>query len=110
LQVTAVKKQIEESQGKESFPCSQQLLIHQGKVLKDDTSMEDNTVSENGFLVVMLTKAKAPAAAATPSSSRTVEVSAEDLHPTPTSSPVGTASATNPASSPSVYSLLLAFC
>jgi UV excision repair protein RAD23 len=56
LQVTAVKKQIEESQGKESFPCSQQLLIHQGKVLKDDTSMEDNTVSENGFLVVMLTK------------------------------------------------------
>ncbi|KAH9563871.1 hypothetical protein CY35_05G146800 [Sphagnum magellanicum] len=62
--------------------------------------MEDNTVSENGFLVVMLTKAKAPAAAATPSSSRTVEVSAEDLQPTPTSSPVGTASATNPASSP----------
>ncbi|CAK9274015.1 unnamed protein product [Sphagnum jensenii] len=54
--VTAVKKQIEESQGKESFPCSQQLLIHQGKVLKDDTSMEDNKVSENGFLVVMLTK------------------------------------------------------
>lgn len=56
MQVTAVKKQIEESQGKESFPCSQQLLIHQGKVLKDDTSMEDNKVSENGFLVVMLTK------------------------------------------------------
>jgi len=97
--VTAVKKQIEESQGKESFPCSQQLLIHQGKVLKDDTSMEDNNVSENGFLVVMLTKAKAPAAA-TPSSCGTVEVSAEDLQPTPTPSPVGTASATNPASSP----------
>jgi UV excision repair protein RAD23 len=77
--VTAVKKQIEESQGKESFPCSQQLLIHQGKVLKDDTSMEDNTVSENGFLVVMLTKAKAPAAAATPSSSRTVEVRLHDM-------------------------------
>jgi UV excision repair protein RAD23 len=96
--VTAVKKQIEESQGKESFPCSQQLLIHQGKVLKDDTSMEDNKVSENGFLVVMLTKVKAPAAA-TPSSCGTVEVSAEDLQPTPTPSPVGTASATNPASS-----------
>ncbi len=56
LQVTAVKKQIEESQGKDAFPYSQQLLIHQGKVLKDDTTMDDNKVSENGFLVVMLTK------------------------------------------------------
>ncbi len=56
LQVIAVKKQIEESQGKDAFPCSQQLLIHQGKVLKDDTTMDDNKVSENGFLVVMLTK------------------------------------------------------
>jgi hypothetical protein len=51
-----VKRQIEESQGKEAFPCHQQLLIHQGKVLKDDTTMTDNRVSENGFLVVMLTK------------------------------------------------------
>jgi UV excision repair protein RAD23 len=56
LQVLAVKKQIEECQGKDAFPCSQQLLIHQGKVLKDDTTMDDNKVSENGFLVVMLTK------------------------------------------------------
>ncbi|KAH9574898.1 hypothetical protein CY35_01G083400 [Sphagnum magellanicum] len=62
--VIAVKKQIEESQGKDAFPCSQQLLIHQGKVLKDDTTMDDNKVSENGFLVVMLTKA--PAAAVHP--------------------------------------------
>jgi UV excision repair protein RAD23 len=58
LQVTTVKKQIEESQGKDAFPCSQQLLIHQGKVLKDDTTMADNKVSENGFLVVMLTKVR----------------------------------------------------
>jgi UV excision repair protein RAD23 len=70
--VISVKQQIEESQGKEAFPCHQQLLIHQGKVLKDDTTMTDNKVSENGFLVVMLTKTKAvpapaPAAAATPS-------------------------------------------
>ncbi|CAK9877224.1 unnamed protein product [Sphagnum jensenii] len=113
--VTAVKKQIEESQGKESFPCSQQLLIHQGKVLKDDTSMEDNKVSENGFLVVMLTKVSFCSssdqlirainmseqidAAGQISLCRHVAVSAEDLQPTPTPSPVGTASATNPASS-----------
>lgn len=51
-----MKRQIEESQGREAFPCAQQLLIHQGKVLKDDTTMTDNKVSENGFLVVMLTK------------------------------------------------------
>lgn len=51
-----MKRQIEDSQGKESFPCAQQLLIHQGKVLKDDTTMDDNKVSENDFLVVMLTK------------------------------------------------------
>lgn len=51
-----MKRQIEDFQGKESFPCAQQLLIHQGKVLKDDTTMDDNKVSENGFLVVMLTK------------------------------------------------------
>jgi UV excision repair protein RAD23 len=51
-----VKRQIGESQGREAFPCAQQLLIHQGKVLKDDTTMTDNKVSENGFLVVMLTK------------------------------------------------------
>jgi UV excision repair protein RAD23 len=51
-----VKAKIEESQGREAFPCAQQLLIHQGKVLKDDTTMADNKVAENGFLVVMLTK------------------------------------------------------
>ncbi|EFJ36878.1 hypothetical protein SELMODRAFT_77427 [Selaginella moellendorffii] len=69
--VIAVKKQIEDLQGKESFPCAQQLLIHQGKVLKDETTMDENKVSENGFLVVMLTKSKTAAptsSGATPSS------------------------------------------
>lgn len=56
VQVSSVKRKIEESQGSEAFPCAQQLLIHQGKVLKDDTTMADNKVAENGFLVVMLTK------------------------------------------------------
>jgi len=54
--VVNVKRRIEDSQGKESYPCAQQLLIYQGKVLKDETTMEDNKVLENGFLVVMLTK------------------------------------------------------
>jgi UV excision repair protein RAD23 len=56
VQVSSVKGKIEKSQGSDAFPCAQQLLIHQGKVLKDETTMADNKVSEGGFLVVMLTK------------------------------------------------------
>lgn len=56
LQVSSVKGKIEESQGREAFPCAQQLLIFQGKVLKDETTMADNKVADNSFLVVMLTK------------------------------------------------------
>lgn len=78
VQVLNVKRQIEDSQGKESFPCSQQLLIHQGKVLKDETTMEENKVSENGFVVVMLTKAKTGAGASPPSSSGTTQVHFSD--------------------------------
>ena len=52
----AVKKQIEDVQGKDNYPCAQQLLIHNGKVLKDETTLAANEVSEDGFLVVMLSK------------------------------------------------------
>lgn len=52
----AVKKNIEDVQGKDNYPCGQQLLIHNGKVLKDETTLEENKVSEDGFLVVMLSK------------------------------------------------------
>lgn len=52
----AVKKNIEDVQGKDNYPCGQQLLIHNGKVLKDETTLADNKVSEEGFLVVMLSK------------------------------------------------------
>lgn len=52
----AVKKNIEDIQGKDNYPCGQQLLIHNGKVLKDETTLAENKVSEDGFLVVMLSK------------------------------------------------------
>ncbi|CAK9215669.1 unnamed protein product [Sphagnum troendelagicum] len=96
--VTTVKKQIEESQGKDAFPCSQQLLIHQGKVLKDDTTMADNKVSENGFLVVMLTKTKAPAATSS-SSSGTAQAPAA-APPPPAQSPAPHAVPAHSAPSP----------
>ncbi|KAM2016600.1 ubiquitin receptor RAD23b-like [Malus sylvestris] len=56
--VMAVKKNIEDVQGKDNYPCGQQLLIHNGKVLKDETTLADNKVTEHGFLVVMLSKSK----------------------------------------------------
>uniref|UniRef100_R7W5B8 Ubiquitin receptor RAD23 n=1 Tax=Aegilops tauschii TaxID=37682 RepID=R7W5B8_AEGTA len=60
-QIMAVKKNIEEIQGKDSYPWGQQLLIHNGKVLKDESTLDENQVSEDGFLVVMLSKSKASA-------------------------------------------------
>lgn len=56
----AVKKNIEDVQGKDNYPCGQQLLIHNGTVLKDETTLADNKVSEDGFLVVMLSKVALP--------------------------------------------------
>ncbi|XP_024008897.1 ubiquitin receptor RAD23b isoform X1 [Eutrema salsugineum] len=61
--VMAVKKNIEDSQGKNNYPCGQQLLIHNGKVLKDETTLLENKVSEEGFLVVMLSKSRTAASA-----------------------------------------------
>jgi UV excision repair protein RAD23 len=55
-QIMAIKKNIEDIQGKDNYPWGQQLLIHNGKVLKDESTLEENKVSEDGFLVVMLSK------------------------------------------------------
>ncbi|KAI3497895.1 hypothetical protein L1887_33507 [Cichorium endivia] len=55
--VADVKKNIETVQGPDVYPAVQQMLIHQGKILKDDTTMEENQVSENSFFVIMLSKA-----------------------------------------------------
>ncbi|KQJ93639.1 ubiquitin receptor RAD23b [Brachypodium distachyon] len=57
--IMAVKKNIEEIQGKDNYPWGQQLLIHTGKILKDESTLEENQVSEDGSLVVMLSKSKA---------------------------------------------------
>ncbi|XP_013583780.1 PREDICTED: probable ubiquitin receptor RAD23a isoform X4 [Brassica oleracea var. oleracea] len=67
--IMAVKKNIEDSQSKGSYPCGQQLLIHNGKVLKDETTLVENKVTEEGFLVVMLSKSKT-ASSAGPSSTQ----------------------------------------
>ena len=51
-----MKKTIETVQGADVYPSAQQMLIHQGKVLKDGTTLEENKVAENSFVVIMLSK------------------------------------------------------
>lgn len=55
MQVADVKKNIETVQG-DVYPAAQQMLIHQGKVLKDTTTLEENKVAESSFIVIMLSK------------------------------------------------------
>ena len=54
MQISDVKKLIESSQGQNVYPADQQMLIHQGAVLKDETTLEENKVLETNFLVIML--------------------------------------------------------
>lgn len=56
IQISEVKNIIETKQGANVYPALQQILIHQGKVLKDTTTLEENNVAENSFIVVMLSK------------------------------------------------------
>ncbi|CAD5187522.1 unnamed protein product [Musa acuminata subsp. malaccensis] len=83
--IMAVKKNIEQIQGKDSYPWGQQLLIHNGKVLKDETTLEENKVKEDGFLVVMLSKSKA--AGSSGSSSAQPSATSAVQHPTPKEAP-----------------------
>ncbi|ERN08317.1 hypothetical protein AMTRI_Chr04g187000 [Amborella trichopoda] len=95
--VSAVKKNIETIHGQDVYPAAQQLLIHQGKVLKDDTTLLDNKVAENNFLVIMLTKTKAPAGGGTSTtSSATAQVQPPSSSPPnpPTSAPPAQTAAT----------------
>jgi len=51
-----VKKNIEAAQGCDLYPASQQVLIHLGKVLEDATTLEENQVVEDHFVVIKLSK------------------------------------------------------
>ncbi|KAJ0230794.1 Ubiquitin receptor RAD23d [Hirschfeldia incana] len=53
--ISDTKGRIETHQGAQ-YPAAQQMLIHQGKVLKDETTLEQNNVVENSFIVIMLSK------------------------------------------------------
>ncbi|GAB4832304.1 Ubiquitin receptor RAD23c [Ancistrocladus abbreviatus] len=82
--VADVKKNIENAQGSDVYPAAQQMLIHQGKVLKDATTLEENKVAENSFIVIMLTKNKpTPAGASSASSAPTSQAQSAASPPPP---------------------------
>ncbi|WCJ24537.1 Rad23 UV excision repair protein family [Euphorbia peplus] len=107
--IADVKMNIETTQGAAIYPAGLQMLIYQGKVLKDQTTINENNVAENSFLVVMLTKSKSSpgegSAAVASSTNRSVgapqstsQVSTASQISVPTSAPP--APATTPAPVP----------
>lgn len=57
-QVAKLKKNIEYVFGASTYPAVQQILIHKGKVLKDETTMEANKVLEKSVITVTMTKVR----------------------------------------------------
>ncbi|XP_020266789.1 ubiquitin receptor RAD23b-like [Asparagus officinalis] len=94
--VMAVKRNIEAIQGRGNYPWEKQLLIHSGKVLKDETTLEENQVSEDGFLVVMLSKNKTSATTGASSATQSKPVATGASSAT---QPAGTASSVPPTPS-----------
>ncbi|OIW02271.1 hypothetical protein TanjilG_15154 [Lupinus angustifolius] len=82
--VSEVKKNIETVQGADVYPAAQQMLIHQGKVLKDGTTLEENKVAENTFIVIMLSKTTSSTGEGSTATAASVKTSAAA---TPTSVP-----------------------
>ncbi|XP_060959662.1 ubiquitin receptor RAD23d-like [Cannabis sativa] len=74
------------------------MLIHQGKVLKDMTTLEENAVAENSFIVIMLTKTKAAPSGASSASGGVVSQAQPVSAPTPISTTPSTTTSQIPAS------------
>ncbi|ETE73789.1 hypothetical protein L345_00371, partial [Ophiophagus hannah] len=54
--VKALKEKIELEKGKDAFPVAGQKLIYAGKILNDDTALNEYKIDEKNFVVVMVTK------------------------------------------------------
>ncbi|CAN6872873.1 unnamed protein product [Brassica oleracea] len=80
--VTDVKKNIETVLG---VPSAEQGLIHKGKVLKDETTLEANNVSEKSIIAVMKRK---PASTGTSTSSASLKPQVHAAHPSSAASNV----------------------
>ncbi|XP_049375022.1 ubiquitin receptor RAD23d-like isoform X3 [Solanum verrucosum] len=97
--VADVKKSIETVQGQDVYPAAQQMLIHQGKVLKDPTTLDENKVAENSFVVIMLSKNKVSTSgtsATQPAPSNSAQPATSTGQPTQTVAPQATAASVAP--------------
>ncbi|TMW90785.1 hypothetical protein EJD97_015208 [Solanum chilense] len=102
--VADVKKNIETVQGSDVYPAAQQMLIHQGKVLKDGTTLEENKVAESNFIVIMLTKSKSSAGEGSATSTAATAKTPQSSTAAPSSTPASTAAqvpVASPAAAPS---------
>ncbi|XP_014513401.1 ubiquitin receptor RAD23d-like [Vigna radiata var. radiata] len=88
--VSEVKKSIETVQGADVYPAAQQMLIHQGKVLKDATTLEENNVAENSFIVIMLSKSKSPSGEGSTTSTAPSTKTPQTSAPPTSTAPVST--------------------
>jgi len=117
--VGEVKRIIESAQGQNVYPADQLMIIYQGKILKDDTTLEANKVAENSFLVIMLSKPKASSSGASTASKAPVSQSqpaalvaagtpsvpvASAARSPPSQAPVAASEPAPPSAQPSVVS------
>ncbi|CAN6201853.1 unnamed protein product [Urochloa humidicola] len=96
--VAEVKKIIETTQGQSTYPAEQQMLIYQGKILKDDTTLESNKVAENSFIVIMLSKTKASSSG--PSTATAAKAPATPAQPAAPAAPVASVARSTPPQAP----------
>jgi len=93
-------KGIIESQ-KSELPAANMKLIHSGKVLKDDQTIEGCGIKPNDFLVVMVTKAKKAAAAPAPAAAAPAAAAPAPAAEAPkTPAPAPAAATETPAAAP----------
>ncbi|CAM8879688.1 unnamed protein product [Rhodiola kirilowii] len=99
--VADLKKSIEAVQGSRVYPAFKQMLVYQGKVLKDDTTLKENKVAENSFISIMLTKSRTSAGeGSTNSSEPSSMVSQASRAPPSTSAARDSVSVGSPAPAP----------
>lgn len=100
--IADVKKNIETVQGSDVYPAAKLMLIHQGKVLKDGTTLEENKVGENNFVVVMMSKSKTPSGEGSASATPTTKQETQSSNPlaSPAPAPTTAAPTSTPAATP----------
>ncbi|GFP96603.1 ubiquitin receptor rad23d [Phtheirospermum japonicum] len=99
--VADVKKTIENTQGADIYPAASLILIHQGKVLRDETTVEQNKVAEKSFVVVMQSKNKVSTGeGSTTSNAPTVKAPQTSAAPQVPTTPQPPAAAAVPAPAP----------